>query len=60
MQTIAQQIGFHWFWFCEHPMAVFSDGDRHHFFVIFSEKMQDKFAGFEKMRTFASAIDKNA
>ena len=41
-------------------MAVFSDGDRHHFFVIFSEKMQDKFAGFEKMRTFASAIDKNA
>ena len=30
------------------------------FLYFFSEKMQEKFAGFEKMRTFASAFDKNA
>ena len=35
MRTIAQQIGFHWFWFCEHPMVVFRDGGHHHFFSIF-------------------------
>jgi len=30
------------------------------FFDIFSIKIEKKFAGFKKMRTFASAFEKNA
>ena len=59
MQSIAQQIGFHWFWFYEHPMAVRRDGGRHHFFAENADFFREKFAGFKKMRTFASAFDKN-
>ena len=60
MRTIAQQIGFHWFWFCEHPMAVYLDGAAITFFTLFSHFLSKKFAGFKKMRTFASAFEKNA
>ena len=48
------------FGFYEHPMAVRSDGSRHHYFEFFEEKITKKFAGFKKMSTFASAFDKNA
>ena len=48
------------FGFYEHPMAVRSDGSRHHYFAFFEEKISEKFAGFKKMSTFASAFDKNA
>jgi len=30
------------------------------FYTFFSKKNSQKFAGFKKMRTFASAFDKNA
>lgn len=40
-------------------MAVLVDRDRHHFLYIFLIKMNKKFAGFKKKRTFASAFDKN-
>jgi len=48
------------FGFYEHQMAVRSDGSRHHFFYFFEQNFIKKLAGFKKMRTFASAFDKNA
>ena len=41
-------------------MAVRRDGGRHHFFAENADFLREKFAGFKKMRTFASAFDKNA